>query len=246
MTKVFVPAEQVNSNQVTIVGDDAHHLRNVLRKKVGDSLLIGIETQTYHSTIVYLDQDRVVCQLLEPSGIQTESPLKTSLYQAVAKGDKMDLIIQKAVELGVSEIVPFFSRYTVVKLTKDKQYQRQQRWQKIAEAAAKQCERDQIPKVHLPLEFDQVQSRLSQHVPGHLLLMAYEQENNQSLSQFVNLDPQHVSVVIGPEGGFSLEEVEAVQKLDGKIIKLGNRILRTETAAVAVLALVQYLWGDLG
>ena len=106
-------------------------------------------------------------------------------------------------------------------------------------------QRDQIPKVHLPLEFDQVQSRLSQHVPGHLLLMAYEQENNQSLSQFVNLDP-HVSVVIGPEGGFSLEEVEAVQKLDGKIIKLGNRILRTETAAVAVLALVQYLWGDLG
>ena len=95
MTKVFVPAEQVNSNQVTIVGDDAHHLRNVLRKKVGDSLLIGIDTQTYHSTIVYLDQDRVVCQLLEPSGIQTESPLKTSLYQAVAKGDKMDLLSRK-------------------------------------------------------------------------------------------------------------------------------------------------------
>lgn len=246
MTKVFVTLEQVNDNQAVVLGDDAHHLRNVLRKNIGDPLLIGVNSKTFRAEIIEISEDKVVCELMEPVTISAESPLKTTLYQAVAKGDKMDLIIQKAVELGVSEIVPFFSRHTVVKLTKDKQHQRQQRWQKIAESAAKQCKRDLIPTIHVPHSFEEVKSKLAVRTGDHLLLMAYELAEEQTLKDLTALYPQHVSMIIGPEGGFSQDEAEAVQSLGGEIIKLGNRILRTETAAITVLALVQFLWGDLG
>lgn len=258
MVKIFVSSRQIEQDQVTVTGSDAHHLRSVLRKKPGDELLIGItdgpanrqsagaKVRTYKSVIAAVDSHQVVCQLLDPVEIQSDSPLATYLYQAVAKGDKMDLIIQKSVELGVTEIIPFFSRYTVVNLTGEKSRQRQERWQKIAEAAAKQCRRDLIPRVHLPVNFDYLFTMLGNRAPGHLLLMPYEQAQNRGLAQLQDLQPEQVSIVIGPEGGFCPEEVEKIKSIKGEIITLGNRILRTETAAVAVMALVQFLWGDLG
>lgn len=254
MIKVFVTPQQINQGTVVITGGDAHHLRSVLRKKPDDLILIGVsggaEEQSYEARIISVEPEQVACQLLERIQISSESPLRTYLYQAVAKGDKMDLIIQKSVELGVTEIIPFFSRYTVVRLEEAKSRQRQERWQKIAEAAAKQCRRDAIPKVHMPRSFAAMTAELAERRPGHLLLLPYEQERKCSLAdlreRLQDQYPQEVSIVIGPEGGFCPDEVERIRNINGEIITLGRRILRTETAAVAVLALVQFLWGDLG
>ncbi|HKM18049.1 MAG: 16S rRNA (uracil(1498)-N(3))-methyltransferase [Firmicutes bacterium] len=253
MVKVFVPSGQVSQGKVTVTGGDAHHLRSVLRKKPGDQVLIGViggaGSRAYEGVIVAVDSSKVICELLSPVKVQTEPQLKACLCQAVAKGGKMDLVIQKSVELGVTEIVPFFSQYTVVRLDGEKSRQRQERWQKIAEAAAKQCRRDTIPQVHLPVSFDQLAAALAHRDEDHLLLMPYEQEQNRGLAHIqghLPKQPRQVSIVIGPEGGFCPEEVERIKTINGEIITLGPRILRTETAAVAVLALVQFLWGDLG
>ena len=254
MVKVFISAEQINQGRAAVTGGDAHHLRAVLRKKPGDRVLIGVKDgaaeKAYESVIVSVEPEQIVCQLLDPVQARTESPLETYLCQAVAKGDKMDLIIQKSVELGVTGIIPFFSRYTVVQLDGEKARQRQKRWQKIAEAAAKQCRRGAVPKVHEPLSLDDMAAALAKRPPDHLLVMPYEQERRRSLADLQDRlregPPKAVSIVIGPEGGFCPEEVDRVERINGEIITLGSRILRTETAAVAVLTLVQFIWGDLG
>jgi len=148
--------------------------------------------------------------------------------------------------LGVNEIVPFVSQHTVVKLDADKRVQKQSRWQKIAEEAAKQCKRDRIPQVRVPVDYNDLLTQLQNPHSEHLILMAYERASEHGLKQLAGKQPQRVSIIIGPEGGFAPHEVESVAMIGGEIIKLGNRILRTETAAIAVLSLVQYIWGDLG
>jgi len=246
MTKVFVKPEQVNGDLVRIIGADLHHLRSVLRKEIGDSLLIGINDRTYNGVIVSSEPEQMLVSLVSSATASTESTLTIQLCQAIAKGDKMDLIIQKAVELGVNEIVPFVSQHTVVKLDADKRVQKQSRWQKIAEEAAKQCKRDRIPQVRVPVDYNDLLTQLQNPHSEHLILMAYERASEHGLKQLAGKQPQRVSIIIGPEGGFAPHEVESVAMIGGEIIKLGNRILRTETAAIAVLSLVQYIWGDLG
>jgi len=246
MTKVFVKPEQVNGDLVRIIGADLHHLRSVLRKEIGDSLLIGINDRTYNGVIVSSQPEQMLVSLVSSATASTESTLTIQLCQAIAKGDKMDLIIQKAVELGVNEIVPFVSQHTVVKLDADKRVQKQSRWQKIAEEAAKQCKRDRIPQVRVPVDYNDLLTQLQNPHSEHLILMAYERASEHGLKQLAGKQPQRVSIIIGPEGGFAPHEVESVAMIGGEIIKLGNRILRTETAAIAVLSLVQYIWGDLG
>lgn len=247
MTKIFVQENQVDFDKVTIVGTDAKHLSLVLRKSIGDNLLISINQITYTGVIEEVDLNQVIVKLGFQIDSQAESPLVTRLYQGVPKGDKFELIIQKAVELGVTEIIPLFTRYTVVKLDHQKQLKKVERWQKIADEAGKQCKRDLIPKVRLPLAYSDMITELSINGPGNLSIMAYENEQELGLKKLVSTNLKQVDLVIGPEGGFSETEVELFKSLEyGKIITLGKRILRTETAAISMLALVQYLWGDLG
>lgn len=247
MTKVFVQEDQVNSGKVTIIGSDAKHLNLVLRKEVGDQLLIGVSQTTYQGVIEQLDQNRVIVQLGEPLDTKTESPLVTRLYQGIPKGDKFELVIQKAVELGVTEIIPVFTGYTVVKLDQQKQLKKVERWQKIADEAGKQCKRDLIPKVRLPMTYSDMITELSSNEPDRISIMAYENEREVGLKQLASMDFKQVDLIIGPEGGFSETEVELFKSIEyGRIITLGTRILRTETAAISMLALVQYLWGDIG
>ncbi len=228
-----------------VKGADVHHLRSVLRKEIGDKILVGLPDRTYTGLITAIDSEEITIKLLEPLAYQTESPLITVLYQGIAKGDRMDYAIRKAVELGVTKIVPFFSDHTVVKLEgAARQEQKRLRWQKIATAAAKQSKRDVIPEVALPLEFSNLISTLEERDPNHLVIMADEAEKDQGMRALATMQPDTVSILIGPEGGFSDAEVETVKRINGKVVKLGNRIMRTETAGIVVLTLAQYLWGD--
>ncbi|NLM26449.1 MAG: 16S rRNA (uracil(1498)-N(3))-methyltransferase [Firmicutes bacterium] len=246
MTKIFIPSKDFFTTQAIIKGEDAHHLSIVLRKKVGDHFLLGVNNQTFLVEITEIERNQVKVAVVDEIVTNNESPVYTRLFQGLAKGSKLDFVIEKAVELGVNEIIPFTSRYTVVKLTEDKKRSRLQRWTKIAHEAAKQCKRDALPIVQPVITFEELIQQLAQTESDHLRLLAYEKAEDQGLKALANLQPKQVSIVVGAEGGFSEAEVASFSQIGGKIITLGNRILRTETAGIACLAMIQYLWGDLG
>lgn len=246
MTKVFLESDQVHDNQAVISGTDAYHLCQVLRVEVGDALLVAVSGVSYQGRILAIEENQITVTLEQSIADPAESPITTRLFQGLAKGDKLDLVVQKAVELGVSTVIPFSSQHTVVKLTAAKKNQRQQRWQRIAYEAAKQCKRDQIPEIQAPVEFGDLLKMIVGTDSSRLVLMPYEHATQLSLRDLAGSKPQSVDIIIGPEGGFSHAEMEQVMEHGGRIITLGNRILRTETAAIVTLAMVQLLWGDLG
>ena len=172
-----------------------------------------------------------------------EPPIRLRLYQGLAKGDKMDFVIQKAVELGVKEIVPFTSQYTVVKLEASAAEKRLRRWQRIADEAAKQCLRAELPVVRPLISFEQVLADLKEGPKDKLVLLPYEHEEKQGIKSVPTGEWGAVSIIIGPEGGFHPAEVEAARENGAKVVSLGPRILRTETAGLVALSLVGYRWG---
>ncbi len=244
-TRVFVTSSQIQGDRARIIGEDVHHLGQVLRKQVKDSLLVTTDGKTYLGMIQQVSQDEILVELGVQIKDSVESPIFIRLYQGMPKSNKIELVIQKTVELGVSEIIPFYSRHTVVKLTKEKQNQRLTRWKRIAVEAGKQCGRERVPEIKPPLSFTELVRDLKNRSNNHLVLMPYEKSTLTGFKQLELLKPAEISVIIGPEGGFAEEEVGQVKQFGGKIMHLGPRILRTETAAIASLALVQFIWGDL-
>lgn len=246
LARFFLQPGQLQSNQVVISGDDAHHITRVLRLKADDTIECVDSTGQ-----VYLIRIEEVGSLVhgEVTGLvesKQESPLAMTLFQGLAKGDKMDLAIQKAVELGVTEVVPFVSRYTVVKLDEKQAKNRQARWQRIALEAAKQSGRTRVPEVHKPCSFRTMVERIKERRDqSHLVILAFEAERHRGIGA-LDAEPKGVSVVVGPEGGFSPEEVDALQSVGAEVCTLGPRILRTETAGLVLLSIVGYKWGDLG
>ncbi len=245
MTKVFVSQQAVDGGQVYLSGDDARHLGLVLRKKPGDKVVICIDGQSFVGRIEHVEAECVRVSLHQSMGSNQESPIHIRLYQGLAKGDKFELVIQKATELGVNEIIPYTSKHTVVKLDQKRKKSRLTRWQKIANEAGKQCKRDQIPVITDLLDFSSVIKQLSSGNRDTLVLMPYEQASEEKKLP-LDKSPMEVAILIGPEGGFHADEVEAVKQIGGQIISLGPRILRTETAGLITVAIVQFLWGDLG
>jgi 16S rRNA (uracil1498-N3)-methyltransferase len=175
-----------------------------------------------------------------------ESPLAITLFQGLAKGDKMDLVIQKAVELGAIEVVPFTSRFTVVRLEEKQARTRQTRWERIALEAAKQSGRTRIPIIGPLHTFSGLSEAVKARCAlGDLVILAYEGATKMGIGSLD--DPkQGVAVIVGPEGGFAPDEVEALALAGAKVCTLGPRILRTETAGLALLSMIGYKWGDLG
>ena len=173
-----------------------------------------------------------------------EPDVRISLLQGLAKGEKMELIIQKAVEIGVAEIFPLAMDHSVVVLDRSKAEKKTERWQKIAEAAAKQSKRDVIPAVHAVIKLSQV----LQEEKWDLLVIAYESENKVSLKEVLqsHKNAKSIGVIIGPEGGLSNEEVNVAQKAGGIAVSLGRRILRTETAGMVTAAAILYETDNLG
>lgn len=240
MYQFFVEDTQVTEHDVTIEGSDVNHIRNVLRMKCGEKIRISSKSgKNYFCRLAEIEENLVRAEILEETAGDTELPNKIYLFQGLPKSDKMELIIQKAVELGVYEIIPVAMKNCVVKLDEKKAAGKVARWQEIAKSAAKQSKRSLIPEVRMPVSFKEAVS-----MAGELdvRLVPYENERGmQATKEAVEaIRPgESVGVLIGPEGGFDHSEIEQV-KDTMQLISLGKRILRTETAGLATLAILGY------
>lgn len=244
MYQFFVEPQQININDksVIIIGQDVNHIKNVLRMKIGEEIAVsnGQDGKEYRCGIVAFEEEQVRCELRFVKEDGVELPVKVYLFQGLPKADKMELIIQKAVELGVYQIIPVAAKRCVVKLDDKKAKSKIARWQGIAEAAAKQSKRGIIPRVADVCSFAQAVKMASEM---DVRLIPYELAEGMDRTREIinNLRPgQDIAIFIGPEGGF--EETEVQLALEHRIepITLGKRILRTETAGFTVLSWIVY------
>lgn len=242
MYQFFVKPEQIVDKRIYIIGKDVNHIKNVLRMKVGEELAIsnGVDGKEYRCAIKEFQEEQIELELLFIKEDAMELPCKVYLFQGLPKADKMELIIQKCVELGVTEVIPVATKRAVVKLDEKKKKQKVQRWQGISEAAAKQSKRGIIPQVHEVLTFSQA---LEYARNMDVKMIPYElAEGMQATKELIAgiQEGQSVAVFIGPEGGFDETEVEAAREWGIAPVSLGRRILRTETAGMTVLAFMIY------
>lgn len=246
MHKFFVPYDNFKGTTAIIDGEDVKHIRKVLRMQIGDEVLINdCQGGEYLATISSIDIKNVFLNISKKLEINNESPLKIHLYQAMPKSTKMDVIIQKCTELGVSSITPVNMQRVVVKNGDDSK-DRSTRWYKIALEAAKQCKRSVIPAIRNPLSFKDMVEEL---VSYDLIVVPYENEKGlgvKNLSKTLTKSINSIALVVGAEGGFEDIEIDALKEHGAKIVTLGNRILRCETAAITCLSILQYEFGDLG
>ena len=236
MYHFFVSEEQINGENAYIEGSDVNHIANVLRMKPGEELLISVKGDwDYLCKIVDIETDRVNLKVIE-SMEQRELPVNITLLQGIPKSDKLEMIIQKAVELGVSEIIPVKTKRVVVKIDEKKVDTKVNRWNAIAESAAKQSKRSIIPKVYEPMSIDNALEIVKDF---GVKLIPYENADGIDKTRKIldNMDKtKNIAVFIGPEGGFEESEVERIKNSGFEVITLGKRILRTETAGLALLS----------
>lgn len=246
MARFFVSPEQVKSGRITILGPDVRHITRVLRMGPGDIItVLDGDGKVYEARIESVSRDKVRCEILEEGQAGGEPPVRVTLVQGLSKGEKMDLVVQKGTELGVTSIIPVICKYSVVKLSPKKAAERRDRWQRIAVEAAKQCGRAVVPRVVTPMAWWEA---LEDIPNGAVALMPYEGENEQKMRDVLRklAAPPEIYIFIGPEGGIHPEEFEQAYRKGVIPVTLGPRILRTETAGLAALSLVLYEWGDLG
>jgi 16S rRNA (uracil1498-N3)-methyltransferase len=246
MRRFYVPPGDIDNNQVYIRDSNAHHLTQVLRIKEGEKVTVFDGSgQEYLVDVKSISRDLVVGNILEATTPDRDTRIKVTLVQGIPKGDKMDLIIQKCTELGITEIIPVLAERTVVKLEENKKEKRRQRWQKISEEASKQCKRSIVPQIR---EICTWKECLSSIANTENILVLWENEKTQGLKTFLesNKSLNQLTLVIGPEGGLSQSEVDSLLELGAQTVSLGPRILRTETAGFAALVMVLYELGDLG
>ena len=236
MYHFFVSEEQINGENAYIEGSDVNHIANVLRMKPGEELLISVKGDwDYLCKIVDIETDSVNLKVLE-SMEQRELPVNITLLQGIPKSDKLEMIIQKAVELGVSEIIPVKTKRVVVKIDEKKADTKVNRWNAIAESAAKQSKRSIIPKVSGPMSIDNALEIVKDF---GVKLIPYENADGIDKTRKIldSMDKtKNIAVFIGPEGGFEESEVERIKNSGFEVITLGKRILRTETAGLALLS----------
>lgn len=245
MPKFFVTNKNINNNEMIITGEDVNHIKNVLRKKVGEPITIcNVDSSVdYLCEIVNFEKETIRCKVSEALISNSESNIKVTIFQGLPKADKMELVIQKAVELGVFDITPIEMKRCIVKLTDKDKIKKLQRWQKIAEVASKQSGRNTIPKIN---EIKSIRNICNLFINYDIVLVAYENEKENKLKselEKLKLNQKEnlkIGIIIGPEGGIDREEIELLKENGAKIITLGNRILRTETVALNMLSIIMY------
>lgn len=241
MQHFFVTTDQVKGDRIHIEGSDVIHLKNVLRMKPGEELCISDgDNHRYRCRMEGYEGERAVARVLGQEERNPELSSRIYLFQGLPKGDKMDLIVQKAVELGVYEVIPVAMKRCVVKLDQKKADRKRDRWAEIAKSAAKQSGRGIIPRVAGVMSMQQA---LTEAQDLDILLIPYElaegMEHTRQLLQGIR-EGQSVGIFIGPEGGFEKEEVLRAKEAGAEEITLGRRILRTETAGLALLSILMY------
>lgn len=242
MHHFFVSPDQIGESEIWLGGSDVNHIRNVLRMEAGEQICVsnGVDSKEYRCELNGFEKDRITAKIMWIEEVGMELPSKIYLFQGLPKSDKMELIIQKAVELGVYEIIPVATKRAVVKLDEKKEQSKRKRWNTISESAAKQSKRMVIPEVKKVMSFKES----AVYAAGlDIKLIPYELENGMAATkQIVDavIPGRSIAVFIGPEGGFAEEEIELAREYGMKPVSLGKRILRTETAGLAVLSILMY------
>ncbi len=242
MHQFFVEPSQIQDKRVYIYGKDVNHIKNVLRMKIGEEISVsnGVDAKEYRCSVLELQEEEVICELRFIKEDALELPAKVFLFQGLPKADKMELIVQKSVELGVYEIIPVSTNRTIVKLDAKKSKSKVIRWQGIAEAAAKQSKRAIIPEIKMPMTFQEA-LKYAENMDVKLIPyeMAEGMDKTRTLISSIKKN-NSVAVFIGPEGGFSEEEIFMAVERGILPITLGKRILRTETAGMCILSFLVY------
>lgn len=240
LPRFLVTPAVLSGPQAVLTGRELQHLR-ARRLRVGSKLVLadGAGRQR-HGVVAAMDRHRAVIQIADEQPLQRDARLRLTLAQAVLKSDKLDWVIEKATELGVTELVVFTSERAIGRVTGD----RHARWTRLARSAAQQCQRSTLPLITGPVSFDQLVARSVEA----LRLFFWEQQPSGGMTAVYRQHPRAASVlaVIGPEGGFSVREAERAASTGFDLVGLAPRILRAETAAIAAVSLCQFLWGDLG
>lgn len=247
MHRFLVDPTNIKGGQVMLEGDDFKHLKQVLRLGPKDTIYLfdgsGVE---YIANILAVNKNNAVAGIISTFKAETEPEIRLTLFQGIPKGEKMDLIIQKGVELGVHKIVPVITERTVVKIDEKDKSKKVDRWLRISKEAAKQCRRAYIPYILEPIYFKEA-IEMTRSFDSSVLL--YENEAKKCLKEVLKCYTinkiEDIALFVGPEGGFASQEVELFAKTGSDIVGLGKRILRAETAAISVLSIIMYEMGEL-
>lgn len=249
MYKFFVKENQIEENRVQIIGEDVNHIKNVLRLQNDDNIQIcNLDTKkTYITKIIEIQSNSIITEILEECTYTTESDISLHIFQGLPKQDKMEQIIQKATEIGVNDITPIKMERCVVKLDEKTASKKIERWQKIAEVAAKQSKRDKIPTIHSCINLKNLYEILKKY---DIVIVAYEEEKQVNIKQVLKDAKQNnskeIALIIGPEGGIAKEEIEFLNTISNvKIVTLGKRILRTETAPLVLVSCIMYEFDEM-
>lgn len=237
MFNFFAKENMLTGNSYTVGGTDYNHIKNVLRMTVGDRFLISESGKSNLCEIKTINETEITAEIVEENYIDTSLDISIYLFQGLPKSDKLELIIQKCVELGVSGIIPVEMEHCVVKLDDKKKKSKTERWQAISESAAKQSKRSFVPKVYEPVSFNTVLENIEKL---DLFLIPYEAKNGMKDTKSALLKLKkgmNVGILIGPEGGFAEKEIDKLKTKKCEIISLGKRILRTETAAICTVSM---------
>ena len=247
MDRFFTPKKNINLEQNTCIieGEDVKHISKVLRCKENDKLEVcDMDNNEYICQIKEINKDSILLDIIEKVNIKRESNLKVKLYQGMPKGTKMELILQKLTEIGVDEIVLVQTKRSVTKIDNKKEDKKIERWERIIYEAAKQSKRGKIPTLTGVLTFNEA---LEDMKGNDLNLCPYENERTVVIKEAIKgKQINNIGIFVGPEGGFEEKEIEKIQNIDGQVVSLGPRILRTETASVVASSIVLYELSDLG
>ncbi|EGT3615148.1 16S rRNA (uracil(1498)-N(3))-methyltransferase [Clostridium perfringens] len=247
MHKFFTPAHMFSDTHAVITGEDVKHIYKVLRVKPGEKVVVNnLESEEFLGEVEEVNKQEVSIKILEKLDVNNESNLHITLFQGMPKAAKMDLIVQKCVELGISDIIPTITDRVDVKLKGE--FKKLDRLNKIALEACKQSKRTVIPTVSEPMSFEEVLNKIDEL---DLMVIPYENATGYGIRAMVNSienksNIKNVGIMVGPEGGFEESEIEALKEKGAHIVTLGPRILRTETAGFTCVSLIQYELGDLG
>lgn len=243
MYKFFVNENQIENNEIQIIGEDVNHIKNVLRLEIGENICICIKEKekSFNCKIVDLDKNMVRCKKIEEVLETTETNTYINIFQGLPKADKLEFIIEKCTEIGVKEITPVAMKRSIVKLDEKDKAKKLIRWQKIAEVAAKQSKRDTIVKINNVINFQNIFEKITDY---DILLVAYEEETQINLKSVLkNLKNKRnikIAVLIGPEGGIDETEIKMCKDNNFILVSLGKRILRTETAPLVISSNIIY------
>ncbi|MDY7030275.1 MAG: 16S rRNA (uracil(1498)-N(3))-methyltransferase [Thermodesulfobacteriota bacterium] len=246
MPRFFIEKEAVKDNVAEIVGEDARNISRVLRLGIGDNVILfdedGLE---YHCVIRQRNSKRLKVEIIQKVYLQRESSVEIILGQGLPKLHKMDIIVQKSTELGIHELVPFHAHRSMPKLDRERLIKKVERWRKIALEATKQCGRNIIPHIEYPIDFKEIIK--NEEATDGLKLFLWEGDGTIDLREILqaNSDKKRFIVLVGPEGGFTDKEVQDANEHGFKTASMGSRILRSETASISIVSIIQYMFGDL-